>query len=804
MAIKIEQNTIILAVRDLVYLNKKSRKMLSSFPLPQRGILGQQAQLKIQDRQKKSFGLFHRECHVTGEFYYNRYNFKVTGRIDGVYEARNQIEVEEIKSVILSARDFTNLNIQKYPEFSEQVLFYSYLLYSEKPESLIKPYITLVNIVNDKSRTFAIEFSPLSVERLLFERFQLIIDDVLREQEVREERKKQLAHIHFHLPEYRPQQQIMMDQIRKCLQEGYHLLVSAPTGTGKTAAAVYPAIEYAIVNNKKLCFLTAKTTQQKIVQETLEPIMESELDLKVLFLRARQNMCCNAILFCHEDFCSYAKKYQEKLVESNLLELLLSKKLINPDFIIAQAQSNNLCPAEVMLDLTLHCDVIVGDYNYVFDPAAFIRRLFLNRDYSEWILILDETHNLYQRAIDYFSPSIQRRKILELIRLYANKKSKVYQDLIDSTRKIESTIKSIHAEGEMLYSSRQYFELQLDKLDWYKLFNEYEAVFIKYLIYKIRKKIIFADDPFEQFYYELRRFIQVVKLEGPMYIPFYNAGDGGVLKIQCCDPSEYLSARIEGFHSVIAMSATLDPMNYYSKVLGFKSERMRPLNLDSPFPTENRKLIIVPGLSTLYKSRQGLYPKYAEIIKKVLTTKEGNYIAFFPSFEFLQNVNILLPLIKSEKIIQHPNMNQKDRDDVIIQLEDVSSPKLLLAVMGGIFSEGIDFKGDMCIGIIIFSPALPQITFERELIKRYYDEKNAQGFDYAYLYPGMNKVIQSMGRLIRSYQDKGIIVLVGERFAQEKIAALFPEYWFQKPGDVVITDSYEEVILDFWKRMENK
>jgi DNA excision repair protein ERCC-2 len=224
MAIKIEQNTIFLAVRDLVYLNKKSRKMLSSFPLPQRGILGQQAQLKIQQRQKKSFGLFHRECHVTSEFYYNRYNFKVTGRIDGVYEAGNRIEVEEIKSVILSARDFSNLNIQKYPEFSEQVLFYSYLLYIAKPENLIKPYVTLVNIVNDKSRTFAIDFSPLSVEKLLFQRFQLIIDDVLREQEVREERKKQLAHLHFHLPEYRPQQQVMMKHIRECLEYSYQLV----------------------------------------------------------------------------------------------------------------------------------------------------------------------------------------------------------------------------------------------------------------------------------------------------------------------------------------------------------------------------------------------------------------------------------------------------------------------------------------------------------------------------------------------------------------------------------------------------
>ena len=219
MAIKIEKNQISLAVRDLVYLNKKSSKMLSSFPLPQRGMLGQRAQIKIQQQKVKSFGLFHQEYVVSKEFFYGGYNFHLSGRIDGVYEIKDRIEIEEIKSVILTASDFQKLHIQLYPEFSEQVLFYGYLLYHEKPEMEINPYLTLINLVNDKTRSFSIDFSPPIVERLLFQRFQMIVDDIMRDEKIRLERKKQLASIQYPLHEHRPQQEKMMATIRTCLKE---------------------------------------------------------------------------------------------------------------------------------------------------------------------------------------------------------------------------------------------------------------------------------------------------------------------------------------------------------------------------------------------------------------------------------------------------------------------------------------------------------------------------------------------------------------------------------------------------------
>jgi DNA excision repair protein ERCC-2 len=314
--------------------------------------------------------------------------------------------------------------------------------------------------------------------------------------------------------------------------------------------------------------------------------------------------------------------------------------------------------------------------------------------------------------------------------------------------------------------------------------------------------MLILDDPFHLFYYQLRSLVQIAQIQGEEFITFYDAAQKGKIRITCVNPSFHISDIINKFHSVIAMSATLDPLPYYQEILGFPEETTHLFEVSSPFSTQNRQIIILPTVSTYYRDRINLYDRYADIIKEVISVKKGNYIVFCPSFEFLQNLYLYLGTIQSDIIFQRRQMTTEDRDDILTQLKDLDTPNLLLAVIGGIFSEGVDFKGDMCIGVIIFSPALPQITFEREIIREYYDHKKGNGFNYAYLYPGINKVIQSVGRLIRSQQDKGIIVLAGERFAQDEINQLFPDYWFEREGDVVITDDLKKTIKAFWGRFD--
>jgi Rad3-related DNA helicase len=776
--------------------------MLSSFPLPQRGILGQQAQFKLQKQRETSQGLFHRELHIRQSLKYCGYIFEIQGRIDGLYELPGQIDIEEIKSVILNSKDFSKLDIDDYPEYSEQVFIYSYLVHLEKPGIHIQPLLVLVNLVNDKSRSFRLPFDSIEVKTMIHQRFSHIIEVMKYEEENYRQRLRKLSGVDFALSEKRPQQEEMMEAVNKSLKAGSHLLASAPTGTGKTAAALFPAIRYALENKKKLIYLTPKTTQQAVIRDTLEPLINQGLDLKVCFLRASRKMCANDIFFCHEDYCPYAKDYDLKSLKLNLLDDLLREKLIYPEVVFESARTAGICPAETLLDLATRADMIIGDYNYVFDPAVQLRHIFQQNDLSDWIMIIDEAHNLFQRSADTLSPQIRRVTVTDLKKNIINDRLKVYRDLKTALIQTEQLMDALQQEGEIRHRFQQYYETSLDSLQWKKALRDYEASFIKYLIFKIRKRLLILDDPFESFYYTLRNFVRIAALEGHEFISFYNADQGGILKIQCCDPSLHTGQIIDKFHSVIAMSATLDPVHYYQDILGFPPDKTELLEVTSPFSNRNRQIIILPNIPTYYKDRPRSYPLYANVVKDIIRLKKGNYIVFCPSYEFLQNLSIFLGELPSDLILQRQKMTEAERSELLRRMKNESSPQLLLAVMGGIFSEGIDLRGDSCIGVIIFSPAIPKVTYERELIRNYYEEIRGEGTRYAYLFPGLNKVIQSVGRLIRSSQDKGIIVLAGERFAQEEVNQFLPLYWFEKSGDVVITDDYKKHIREFWKRFE--
>lgn len=802
MTIRIDNKNISLSVRDLIRFNPNPHKVLSSFPLPQRGKLGKQAQAKIQQAKDKSFGLFHKEMSVAHDFHHRKYHFTIHGRIDGLYETPAGAEVEEIKSVIQKSKEFRILDIKNYPEFTEQVLIYCFLLHMEKQHQKILPIIVLINLVDDKIRTFKLEYDSGLVKKIILERCNQIIENSERDQKIKQHRLKQLDGINFQLPEQRDEQIQMMTAVETSFQNGEHLLISAPTGTGKTAAALFPSIKFAIRHQKRILYLTSKTTQQKIIRETLDPIVGQDLDMTISFLRASKNMCANDVVFCHEDYCPYVKNYQDEELRKNLISKLRKKKVSDPEVVFSVSKEKHICPVEIMFDLAATSDIIVGDYNYLFDPRVQMKQIFQRDDLLDWLLIIDEAHNLYQRTVDSLSPDLNRKAIKELSLSLLNDRLKVYRNLKQSLTEIDSLFDSLQQEGEIHYSDQRYFTFQPDLSSWQEAFHQYENAFIKYLIFKIQKNMMLLDDPFEVFYYQFRQMVQIAGLQNDKFTVFFDAAASGKIKIVCCDPSDHIGNITNKFHSVIAMSATLDPVTYYRDILGFPENNTQLSEVSSPFSTRNRQIVILPHISTYYRDRVNLYHRYADIVKDVISIKDGNYIVFCPSFEFLQNIYLYLGTIKSEIIFQRRAMTEEDRDKILTELKTSDSPRVLLAVMGGIFAEGVDFRGNMCIGVIVFSPALPQVTFERELIRDYYETKRGTGFNYAYLYPGINKVIQSVGRLIRSQQDKGVIVLAGERFANDEINQLFPEYWFEAEGDVVITEDYKGTIQSFWQRFE--
>lgn len=800
MAIKIENKNISLSVRDLVPGTLNS-PIMSSFPMPQRGAMGTKAQTWLQAGKRKRQGMFHSEYAVNRSYDYFGYTFLINGRIDGVFKLNNRVEIEEIKSVILKNTEFKNVQPELYPHFIEQLLLYAYLLQDELEGLEVMPFLVMVNLIDYKDRVFPVAYNRMQVETFLNQRFTSIIHEIEEELAEKERRKAELSLIDFNLPESRLQQIKMMKAVHSALKEQQHLMVSAPTGTGKTAAVLFPIIQKAYAEKKRILFLTSKTTQQEIVKETLSKIVEQGLDLRVGFLKASKKMCANDIFFCHEDHCGFAKEYRSRLEETGLIKEILEQKLISPDYVYERAVQNELCPFELNVDVNLNCDVVVGDYNYLFDPAVKLNKLFLKTDPSDWIVIIDEAHNLYERGRGYLSPHIGRQKVKLLRDSLKRKKDKVFGALKRALTEVDKLFANLQLEGEVHFGNQQYFEADLNVVAWQDTFSFFESAYISYLIHKIKKGIVIIDDPFELFYFTLRRFVQVARFREAAFVTYYDAIEGGILNIQCCDPSMYLLDNIDRFHSVIAMSATLDPINYYREVLGFPDYRTKTLQLDSPFAKENRKLIIVPNISTRFKDRMESYPKIGVLIKETIKTKPGNYLVFFPSYDYMQKVNIFVGNNVGEKIMQRPGMKDEDREAVLNKLRQKGKAHLLMGVMGGIFSEGVDYNGEMAIGVIVIGPALPKFGYERQLLHRYYEEKNGTGKEYAYLYPGMNKVIQSVGRLIRSYTDRGIILLVGERFAEEEFNILLPDYWLDKKDDLVITKNYKKEIKLFWKKV---
>jgi DNA excision repair protein ERCC-2 len=322
---------------------------------------------------------------------------------------------------------------------------------------------------------------------------------------------------------------------------------------------------------------------------------------------------------------------------------------------------------------------------------------------------------------------------------------------------------------------------------------------LKYYIFKKRRELILPEDPIEEFYYNFNRFCIALELEGEEFKNIYvQDKDDCKVRIICLDPANQLRKILRRFAFVMGMSGTLEPLEWYRDVLGFDQDVTALARYGSPFPPENRCIVAVPSVSTRYRDRSNNYQQIADYISEVISFRKGNYIVFFPSFEFMEQVRRLLPSTDYKVIVQRKTMPELEREFVLNLLRKNRGPHLILAVQGGIFAEGVDYPGEMVIGVIIVGPGLPQVGLERELMKQYYSKKYSMGFEYAYLYPGMVRVIQSAGRVIRSESDKGIIVLLGSRFANRQYNSLFPKYWFtDHPGELISSDFYR--IKKFWR-----
>jgi DNA excision repair protein ERCC-2 len=723
------------------------------------------------------------------------WTIEISGRADGVVFADNRaLRVDEIKTLHFAV-DLRNLYAEERLErFKRQAALYAYMLSDEDQPAAAR--LILVDIVSQEEQDEEVRWSRDSVHSWLRQQIHRLISREERRLARLEELRTAAESLPFPHQELRPSQVEIGDAVTESLTNQRHLLVRAPTGCGKTAAVLHPAVRSALARGQRVFFLTAKTLQQRIAVETAKS-MQGNL-FRSLQLRAKSKMCANTEIVCHEEFCPYAKEYGLKLVRSELVPTLIAESdHQDPDHIFEAAKAHEVCPFEISLDLLGEVDLVVCDYNYVFDPTIGLRALLHGNALQDSVLIIDEAHNLVDRSRDYYSPELHVDQIEKARVFLEGRTNAIFEDLRSLIDEVCAEVRRRVADS---LGGADYNEgpAEIDDNAISNLRIAFDGAILSYFLYKRENEMWVADDPVLDVFFKLTRFHRVLAMGGDEFVHIAErdaVGGGERLKIFCRDASRFVGEILDGSASSIAMSATLEPFDFYRDLLGFDAHRTDELYVPSPFPPENRLVLAISDVDTTYRRRGAHYDRIASWIAR-LSHPKANVLTLFPSYAFLDAVHDRLPPVPHTVIAQQPGANDAEQQKVLAALRS-GEPHLLLAVLGGIFAEGVDYPGEMLSEVIVVSPGLPQYNLERELLKAYYQEFYEHGFGYAYLVPGLTRVVQAAGRLLRSDEDRGVIVVMGRRFLDAQYLRLLPEEWTLGEPESLIFEDPEAAVLEF-------
>jgi len=759
--------------------------------------IGAELHRRIQEDTQAVEPGYRPEVAVDCEYEVDGWTVQLFGRADGVVydEDEKPIRVDEIKTLHFAV-DLHNLYIEeRLDRFRRQATLYAYMLSGDGPPAAVR--LILVDIVSTEEKDEEVVWSVEEVRSWLRQKLHRLVANEQRRLDRLAELRAAAELLPFPHAEMREAQGPIGEKVSDALGDNRHLLIRAPTGCGKTAAVLHPALRAALSQGNRLFYLTAKTLQQRIAVDTAEAMQDGLF--RSLQLRAKGKMCANTEIICHEEFCPYAKEYGVKLVRTQLIaNLLEDRDHQDPDEIFDAARNNEVCPFEVSLDLLPHVDLVVCDYNYVFDPVIGLGAVLHEGALRNAVLIIDEAHNLVDRSREYYSPAIGSDQIDRTIEYLASRSNAVFDNLDTLVRElgdyVASTVEAVLEDG-----GPTEVQTTFDKTVTSDLRIAFDGAMLSYFLYKREHELWIADDPVLDLFFTLTHFHRVLSLGGSEFVHLARRGPDGSrsLRIFCLDAARFVGEIIEESAGVIAMSATLEPFDFYRDLLGFDPHRSSSLYMPSPFPDENRLVMAIDDVDTTWRKRRGHYDRIASWITR-LSHAQGNVLALFPSYAFLNAINDRLSPPAHRVLVQHPGSSDDDQRRVMEALKERDA-HLVLAVLGGIFAEGVDYPGDMLSQVIVVSPGLPQFNLERELLKAYYQETYEHGFGYAYLIPGMTRVVQAAGRLIRSDTDRGVITLVGRRFLDSRYARLLPEEWVDEDPTSLLHPDPERAVREFFE-----
>lgn len=795
MRVDYDKREIVCAVGDLVHQSTYRRIGVERGDGFRRMWIGQEVHSRRAEERAGADPHYRAEVHVVHRTTVGGWSVTITGRIDGLsVDRENQrVSIEEVKSIHFDLELEALYRSEKLQRHLYQLLLYAYFLSSQPDFENFEfaPQLVLIDLVSGEAKTVDTEFDRERVASTLEASLVKLVTDLDEAAALRIAKRAFADTLAFPFDAMRPGQEEIVSSVARAVWQRDALLVSAPTGIGKTMAVLYPAVRQSLKLGKKLFFLTSKTLQQDAAVEALRRLNDGSF--RVLRIRAKQKMCAHTQMICHEDFCPFAERYSEKMDKSGLLtHLVTSYSYFDPEVTFALARETEVCPFEVSLELIEQADVIVCDYNYIFDPYVGLKAYSQENDYGDCVLVVDEAHNLVDRGRGYYSPELHEKQFEEIRRHLMTKNCWLdgWEELLEMLRQ------HLHQLAEVLEGDVRQALCEPSRELFLEQRTEWERLVLDYIGWKIDNRIAEEEDPLIDFYFKLVKFTNLLAEDGDELAHIIERTDEGLkAKIFCKDPSRFLGKIFDSAHATVALSATLEPFDFYRKTLGFPEDRTAELSLPSPFPRDNRKIVVIPEVDTTWKRRADHYEKIAETVADIADAGDGNFLALFPSYAFLREVSERMPPMTKRVMIQRTDMTDYERNAILDILRD--RPKrgnLILAVSGGMYAEGIDYQGDMLSGVMVIGPALPQVSFEQELLKHYYDEQYGAGFEFAYLIPGMTRVVQSAGRVIRSETDVGVIALLCKRFTQESYTRYFPADWYEEtPRELVSRKPASEI-----------
>lgn len=694
--------------------------------------------------------------------------------------ATPEVTIDEIKGVYMELSHLT----EPVGVHRAQAMCYAYIYAVKYGHERIGIRLTYCNLETENLKYFE--------ETLTLKELTLWFDRLTREYgkwavwQIKwiEKRNKAIKELGFPFP-YRNGQKELVTGVYKTILRKKKLFLEAPTGVGKTISTVFPSVK-AMGEGvaEKIFYLTAKTITRTVAEDTFRILMEDDLPLKVVTITAKEKTCILDKPDCNPGACERADGYYDR-VNDAVYDLLTNENEISRELVLKYAEKHKVCPFEMCLDVTLWADAIICDYNYAFDPNVYLRRFFMNDKQGDYVLLIDEAHNLVDRAREMYSAVLYKDSFLEVKRIMKEKSPKLCKQLEI-------------CNNDLLKLRRECDEFEvLEDIGGFcmhlmQLMAEFELFLQEHKLYEGKEETI-------RLYLDIRHFLNIYELLDDYYTIYtdYEEEDRFRIKLQCMDPSKNLLNCLGRGRSAVFFSATLLPIRYYMEQLGGKKEDYA-VYAPSSFLNENRVIMVGADVSTKYTRRsEKEYSRILHYIREFTGAKTGNYMVFFPSYQVMQAISELANDTIPGLVLQKNNMTEEEKEAFLEEfIDDPVESRVGFCVMGGIFSEGIDLKNNRLIGAVVVGTGLPMVCNERELFRGYFDGRNGRGFDYAYLYQGMNKVLQSAGRVIRTKEDRGAILLLDDRFLQPQYYNLFPREWF--PFTQVNLSTMGSILKDFW------